>query len=803
MDSLRQDLRYTVRALLHRPGFALLAILTLAVGIGVNTVAFGAVNALLLRPFKVERADRIGWILVERPGNPHGNVTLADYQALARSATTFREISAEGRLPVSLHTASGAQQAWSMAVSANYLETVGARPTVGRVFTAADLGATDVPAVVSQRFWTEKLGETRSLAGARLVLNGRSFAVVGVLPDDFQGPGGLYAPDVWLPLERLDVLNVPASLIADEWLTVFGRLRDGVTPAQAGAELAAIAQALPSGVAKPDARRAVRFYPMAGGHPDLKGLSQIAWIAMGIVALVLLIACFNVAALLLARAGERQREIGVRSALGASRARILQQLITEGVVLALLSGAATLVFASWSGDLLATFSLPAPIPQRLHLGVDRMLVGFTGLLVLIAGLLPAVIPAMQATRANLLRSLRAESSLGGGSSRTRNGFVMLQIAGSTLFLAAALLFVRSFLKTAAFEPGFDTQHTMVLQVSPSLYGYDDSRARLMLDGLRSRISALPGVVQVGIADRVPFYVGFPRSLEYSGDGGTCAAVDCRRAIVYAVAPGHFDALGMPIRQGRDFTAADLEAGNTVVVSERMAAELWPGETAIGRTLRVGNEGRPVEVIGVVVDIKHRNMTEPPGAYLYRPLAAGEWAESITIVVRASGEPRLLLGALQEQVRAVDPNLPVALTTMADRMKLPLWPIRTAAGFFLICGVLALLLATVGLFGVLYFTITQRTREFGIRVALGATSGRVVRLVLREGLALAVPGVLLGGAAAFIAARFLSRGLFGITPGDPVSFAATVAIQLLVALAACALPARRATRADPMAALRQE
>lgn len=803
MDSFRQDLRYTVRALLHRPGFALLAILTLAVGIGVNTVAFSAVNALLLRRFKVEHADRVGWVMLERPGNPHGNVTLADYRALARSTTAFDEISAEARLPVSLQTASGGQQAWSLLVSANYLETVAARPILGRVFTAADLGAVEVPAVISERFWTQRLGETRSLAGARLVLNGRSFAVVGVLPDDFRGPGGLYAPDVWLPLERLDLLEVPAPLIASEWLTLFGRLRNGVTRAQTGAELNALAQALPSSAAKPDAPRALRFYPMAGGHPDLEGLSRIAWMAMGIVALVLLIACFNVAALLLARAGERQREIGVRSALGASRGRILQQLITEGLVLAVLSGAATLVVASWSGDLLATFSLPSPIPQRLHLGMDRTLVGFTVLLVLIAGMLPAVIPAIQATRASLVGSLRADSALGAASSRTRNGFVMLQIAGSTLFLAAALLFVRSFLKTAAFEPGFDTKHTVVLQISPSLYGYDASRARLMLGALQSRIAALPGVVRVGIADRVPFYVGFPKSIEYSGDGENCAAADCRRATVYAVAPGHFDALGISLRQGRDFTAADVKAGSTVVISERLAAELWPGERAVGRTLRLGDKGRPAEIIGVVADVKHHSMTEPPRAYLYRPLAAGEWAESVTVVVRASGDPRQLLGALQEQVRAVDPNLPVAVATMTERMKLPLWPIRTAAGFFLICGVLALLLATVGLFGVLYFTITQRTREFGIRVALGATAGRVVRLVLREGLTLAVPGVLVGCAAAFIAGRFVSRGSFGITPDDPVSFAATVAIELLVAMAACALPAHRATRANPIAALRQD
>jgi hypothetical protein len=258
-----------------------------------------------------------------------------------------------------------------------------------------------------------------------------------------------------------------------------------------------------------------------------------------------------------------------------------------------------------------------------------------------------------------------------------------------------------------------------------------------------------------------------------------------------------------LRQGRDFTAADATVADGIIISEWMAAQLWPGQSSVGRTVRIGDEGRIVEVIGVVADIKHRSMSEAPGAYLYRPLAADDWADAITIIVRAAGDPRLVLGAIQDQVRAVDANMPVAIATMTARMKTPLWPVRTAAGFFLICGVVALLLATVGLFGVLYFSVTQRTREFGIRAALGASTRRVIGLVLREGLTLAVPGVLLGGAAALIGARVLSRGLFGVTPADPFSFSATAVIQILVAIAACALPAYRATRVDPMVALRQD
>ena len=820
MDSLRLDLRFALRSLLRRPGFAALAVLTLALGIGVNAVAFSAVNALLLRPFKVADADRVGWITI----GGEDSVSVREYQELARATHTFSALAAEGRLPVRFQTPAGARQAWAMLVSGNYLGAVSGRVETGRLFDANDLRGSEIPVVVSHRFWTEHLGAEASLGGRTITVNGRGFSVVGVMRDDFQGPNGLFAPDMWLPLERADVLNLPTTLKNDErWLTLFGRLAEDTTPAQASAELTALARSVrpstslgtgPStspgaspgrdGVKAPEGR----FFPMRDGHPDLKAIRPAGWIVMGVVGLVLLLACFNVAALLMARATERQKEIGIRAALGASRRRIMRQLVTEGMALAALSGLATLVVAGWSGSLLSTFSLPAPIPQRLHLGIDRFLVAFTAVLVLVAGVFPAILPALQATRANLLRSRRVESAVGGRPSRGRNLLVVAQVAGSTLFLAASLLFVRSFINSAAFDPGFDTKHTAVVELSPSLYGYDAPRARTLVQDMQRRFSAVNGITHVSYGDRVPYYVGYPKSWEYSLDGacqrqGSGAANECRRATVYAIGSGYFNALGVSLRAGRDFDATDSSSTDRVIIGEHLAAQLWPGEPAIGRTIRVSDDGRPAEVIGVVADIKFRSMKEAAGAFIYRPIAPAEWADSISVIVRASGEPRLLLGALQEQARAADRDMPVTISTITERMKMPLWPIRTAAGFFLICGALALALATVGLFGVLYFTVAQRTREFGIRVALGASSRRVMNVVLREGLTLAIPGVVLGSILAYVAARLLARMLFGVAPGDPLSFSATAAIEILVALAACALPAYRATRADPMTALRAE
>ena len=802
MDALRLDVRYAYRALLRRPGFTALAVLTLAIGIGVNTVAFSAVNALLLKPFDVADGDRSGWLMFD--GDPNGHVSIADYLALADGLKTFSHVAAEGRLPVSLHSTGGAQQAWSLLVSGNYFTAVDARAEIGRLFTPEDLAHSDLPVVVSHRFWTQTLGGGASLAGRAVVLNGRTFAVVGVLPDDHQGRGGLYAPDVWLPLERREVLNLPASLRGDErWLTLYGRLADGTSHAQAAAELTSMAAALRPADAAQDKGRHGRFYPVGEGHPDLKPIAGAAWVAMAIVGTVLLIACFNVAALLMARATERQKEIGVRSALGASRSRILRQLLTEGTLLAALAGMTTLILAYWSGSLLATFSLPAPIPQRLRIGLDWNVVWFTAALVLVAGVFPALLPALQATRANLLRSIRRESALGGRPSRSRNAFVIAQVAGSTLFLAAALLFVRSFVNSSAFDPGFETERTAVIDLSPSLYGYDGPRARLLVERIESRLRSVNGVEAAAAADRIPFAVGFPKSLEYAIDGADCATTECRRATVYAVSQGHIAALGVTVRHGRDFTASDMATGGRVVISEQLATQLWPGTPAIGRTLRVGDAGTPVEVIGVVSNIKQQMMKETPAALIYRPMAADEWANGVSIMVRTAGDPHDLLGALHEQVRAADPAIPMTIATVKERMKMPLWPIRTLAGFFLICGSMALVLATVGLFGVLYFTVAQRTREFGIRVALGATSRRVMTVVIREGLMLAIPGVVLGGLAAFVLARFGARMLFGVSSSDPFAFGATAAIEVLVALAAAALPAYRATKADPMVALRAE
>jgi predicted permease len=416
-----------------------------------------------------------------------------------------------------------------------------------------------------------------------------------------------------------------------------------------------------------------------------------------------------------------------------------------------------------------------------------------------------LIPAFQATRADIVNVIRRQSAIDANRSRARNLFVVAQVAGSTLFLAAALLFVRSLWNSAAFDPGFDPGHSLVLELSPAQFGYDQPRSQRFFDALVDRLRSVPGIEQAALADRAPFSVGSPKTVDISVKGEDCSRTTCRSAIEFGVSPGHFAALGLPLISGRELTEQEYASGAPVgVVGKAMASELWPGSEATGQWIRAGSNGRLVQVIGVAADVKEMYSNRAARWYLYRPLRPAEFRDRVAVVVRTTGDPAPLTPVVREQVRALDPALPAAsVNTTRERMKLPLWPARTAAGFLTVCGTLALVLATVGLFGVTYYTVSQRTREFGIRVALGARPANVMTLVLKEGLALSTTGVVFGLAGALIAVRVISNTLIGIGAADPATYLAAGILELAVALAACALPAVRAMRADPMIALRQE
>jgi putative ABC transport system permease protein len=808
MDGLLIEIRYAVRSLLRRPALAALAVLTLAVGVGANTVAFSAIDALLFHPLAFRDVDRLGWVMLNSPNHPDGHLSSTEFDDLRRTSRAFDAVAASAAVTLALDSDGRAEQIFASLVSPNFFEAIGARAEIGRTLTSSDASLlVQIPAVVSHRFWRNALGGA-AIDGKTLTIGGRLVSIVGVMPDAFQGPTGVYAPEIWLPLDRVDVLGIAGEIRKPtyRWLGAFARLAPGANVSQAQTELAGYASRWKA--AGPLIRNgrsdvSARFYPMRDGHPELQAIAPYAWLTMATVGIVLLLACFNVTALLLTRASERRREIGVRLALGAGRARVIRGLLIEGLLLAAASGAAALVVAAWSERLLAVFALPAPEPQRLRMGIDARLVEFTGALVLLAGVLPALLPAVHATGRGITRSMRLDAGFGDGRpSRARNCFVIAQIAGSTLFLAVALLCVRSFLDAAAFNPGVDVDRTVVANLDPMHYGMDTARTRVLLDVLLQRLAASPAIAQIAAADRVPFSVGYPHVESVAVPGEACADTECRAVLTYAVTSGHFATFGMRMVDGRELTPAEVRAGSAVVINEALAAARFPSGRAVGQTLLIGRPAHAVQIAGVVTTINQYRVGETSTPVLYRSLTDGDLAHGFALIARASGDPRAAAIALRDTIGSTAPGVPpAAIDGMRDRLALPLWPYRTGAGFFLTCGTLALLLATVGLFGATYFTVCQRTREFGIRIAIGARQGDVMRQVLAEGLRLSVPGALLGLTAALVVGRLLSRLLVGVSPSDPLSFGGAVAIQIAVGLMACVLPARRATQADPVIALR--
>lgn len=796
MDGLRHDLRGALRALIRRPGFSALAILTLGAGIGLNAVAFTAANALFIKGHAGAHVPDAGWVF----RGASGPLSIPDVDTLSRDARSFSIVAAEGRLPLALSWRGGAEPVWTLLVSPGYFDVIDERPIAGRTIDAGSPGD-DRAVVVSERFWRERFADA-PLAGQTVTLNDVDFGVIGIIREGAHGPGGLYTPDIWVPLGARRAMQLPANLDeADRpWLTVIARLAPGMTPAGARGEVAAI-----FGTGDPGAPQAAGdFVLFRDKHPESRQLRWLGVIGMSAVGIVLLIACFNVAGLLLARSIERTREMAVRRSLGAGAARLARQLLAENLVLAAGAGLAALLLAYWSGSLLASFALPAPIPQRLDLRPDGALLLFVAALVAVAALLPAIAPAMQAMRVDVVHALKAESAGGGKSSRARSAFVALQVAGSTLFLAVALLLGQSFAQTMRVDPGFEQRNALVLEVEPALQGFAAPQSRAMVEAFVDRLRAMPGIVAAGSGDRISFYVGRPHTETVAPDSTACAASTCPEASVYKIGTDYLAGLGVSLVEGREFTDDDVRHRGRALVSAALAAELWPGTAAAGRLLRLPRTNELVEIVGVTSDIKHRSMHEATVRALYLPIEDEDYRNAVTVVARTSGPPEAVAAAARSAWRALDSRLPLPVVqTMSDRLRLPMWPVRTAAWFFGICSALAVLLATVGLFGAIAYAAAQRTREFGIRAAIGASSPMLARLVAGDALRLAAPGVAIGLGGAWLVVRATGARLPGIDASDPSTFAIVAALQLAVAMAACLVPARRAASVDPIICLRAE
>ncbi|MEZ5320386.1 MAG: FtsX-like permease family protein [Vicinamibacterales bacterium] len=808
MDWFRHDLKQALRLLARRPGFSALAILALAVGLGVNTVAFSAVNALLYKPFRFAGAESAGWLFVGTSRDTLAESSVPTFETIATGARTLAAVAAEGRVPLAWSHDGQTDEIWSLVVSADYFSIVQVSPTAGRTLGPGDGTRGDLPVLVSERFWRRHLDARADLGAIPLGLNGQSAAIVGVLPDDYQGPGGLYEPDVWVPLDARRTVSLPEPYEdADRgWLTLIGRPAPGVTAEAIRSELAALT-ADPT-LASQGVERRVRYERFVDRHPEARGLATVAGIGLLAVGAVLLIACFNVAGLMLARALERRRDLSVRAALGASRWRLARSLLTEGLVFATIGGAAALLLAAWSASLLSAFSLPAPIPQRLHFVTDWRLVAFSAVAALVAALVPALAPMWQLARTDLARWSRLGGTAGAGAfgqRRARRGFVLLQIAGSTLFLATALVTVNAFRDAWSIDAGFDADRTAVLTLDPAQYDVTPADALMLVAQMADRLRATPGVEAVGLTDRPPFAVGITPAHRISADGRDCASGGCETAGVIRADAGYFRTTA------RGPVAGDVpDAGpwrdrpdDVAAVNEAAAARLWPGQSPIGRSFKDDTEGRWREVVAVLPDatVAFGRAATPQ---LYLPLSAADGAGGLGIIARGASDATALLAPMREAARAVAPTVPVqAVQTLAERVALPLWLPRTTISFFGLCALLAVALSTVGLFGVTYYAVNQRRREFGVRSALGASTRDVGRMIVAETLRLAAPGVLLGVLAAILVVVINRAALSGLDAPGPLPFVAAVAIQFAVTAAAAWSPARRAARANPLEVLRAE
>ena len=813
MTGFLDDLRYGLRGLTKNRGFALAAVLSLALGIGANTTIFTLLDAVFLRSLPVRDPGRLAAVFTTDPRIPGLLLcSYPNYQDYRDHNTVFSSLLLYSALTVNLTGRGDPQLLMGQLVSANYFATLGVDPVVGRGFRAEeDLPGAPLVAVISHGLWIRLFEGSQDVTRRTIEISGHPYAIIGVAPAGFQGLNQLSGADVFLPFSLYPRLYPMPGQVAQRRALLFatvGRLKPGVSVRQAESALQSLAQELEREYPRENQGRRVSLTTVTEASLSARTrpvLSQAGAVLMTIAALVLLIACANVANLLLARATGRQKEISIRLAMGAGRGRLVRQLLTESVVLAMAGGGCGLILASWARDLLWAWRPPMFNHAGFRLELDSQVLLFTVGISLATGVLFGLAPAFRATQADLATDLKERGSAPAGFNRLshpRAVLVMAQVALSLVALIGAGLFARSLRQAGRMDPGFDAAHLGIVAYNVTDQAYNELRGREYHELVVEKAAAVHGVISAALGRDTPFHVAFTRTVLLEGQDAS-ATGQGRSTLTSVVSPGYFRTMGIALLRGRDFRQADGKtAPRVAIVNETAAAAYWPGRDPIGQHISFAGEGLPVEVIGIVKTANYLAIAEPPQPLIYLSLVQYYFPTAV-LYVRTAGDPEAVMGAVRRQVQSLDGNMLLQEESLETSIRELLWTQRLSAGLLAAFGALALLLATIGIYGVISYSVRQRTREIGVRLSLGATVGDVRRMILWEGLRLVAVGVAAGEGAALGAAGSIGSMLFLKNPRDMLTFTLVPAALVAVAAIACWVPAIRATSIDPSVALRDE
>jgi len=813
-----EDLRYGLRLLRRNPGFATVAILTIALGIVANAAVFSIVNAVLLRPLPgVVEPERLVTLYRARQGAPYFNLDYPDYHDFRDRTQTFSGIAAHVAAPLSFGY-QGTERLIGDLVSGNYFDVLGAKPALGRLLVPADDTAETNAAVLSYGLWQRMFGGTPAVLGSSIRLNGYPFVVFGITQRGFRGSAINSMYDVWVPLasQPRTLSRLSEHVLEDRsagWLGVFGRFKPGADFRGAEAEMKAFAAQLAEAYPVTNAGRSISAVAGIGWFPgDRSDISSLLLLVGGAVAVLLVIACANVAGLLMVRSWRRSREIAMRVAVGASRGRIIRQLLTEALVLAFIAGLVGFLVSQWAAQIVAVANQNTRLMRNMDVTPDARVFGFTLIACAVAAVAFALMPALQTTVVDLVTSLKSGSA-GAGYRRSywRSGVVVGQVALSFILLSASAILLRDVYRVLTSNPGFEMKNIAMVQIDMSTLPKTNERGPAFYKQVLERLPSVPGITSASLAFTVPpqdfsnrvsiFYPGQepPPEILRGHEFELGLRVDYN-----SIAPRYFSTMGIPLIHGRDFEERDRSA---VIVSQRLAERLWPGETAVGKRISWPLPGAPLrapfEVIGVAADAKYRSLISDPPLLMY--VSALETYDSRThIVARTTIEPAVAVGDIERIVREIDKDVPAFHPeTMQEHAADSVWQQRTAAAWIGVFSLMALLLAAIGLYAVIAQSVAERTREMGIRVALGASPHTLSWHVIQEGVTLAAIGMAVGLPATLAIGRVVTSLLEGMHGPGPGTLLAVAVVLSMVMLIACWIPARKAARVDPIDALRFE